>query len=79
MMHRIVGMKISDLLLADDVGLDLPPLVLHQHALQLLLYVLHLLLVPRRLEDSQSSLQIHFGVSNPQTAVDSAQKLERAG
>jgi hypothetical protein len=44
-------MKISDLLLTDDIGLNLSSLILSQHALQFLLYILHLLFVACGLEN----------------------------
>jgi hypothetical protein len=70
--------KVSDILLADDVHIDLPRIIVEK-TLQFLLYLLHLLLVAQTVEDVQRSLQVHPRIPDLQTDIDSPQQFQRSG
>lgn len=75
MMNHI---KVSDILLADDVHIDLPRIIAEK-TLQFLLDLLHLLLVAQTVEDVHGSLQVHPRIADLQTDIHSPQQLQRSG
>lgn len=64
-------------MLADHIDIDISHIIIQQ-VLQLLLYLLHLLLVAKGLEDVHCTLQVYPGITDLETDVDCPQQLESA-